>query len=362
MFSLRLVPPPPPPTHTHSFRSVSHSLLSSASFPSSSSSSFFLSFFRFLPFLLHWLFLPYIHLPLVASSFRVGFSFLLRSFLVLFFFSASFFVFRLSFFFTMFSLAFRSSGFFLRLGVCFLSPLILSPFRLSSSTVCSSDSSIFFFRSPFTCHSLSRCSSLFFSSAFRRGCSFLFFASLFRGSPPLLTIAGIPPCLLASLSFGSLRVCFSSSVPDALRLLRLFTFSSRLLLYGWSSSFSTVAQLCFVLFCCPFFLVARMPGGLLHVKCLIPSPSWVFPLCWSPCFWVVYPVVFAYACRFLFGSSGFMFCSRGGGRIVHSSVRIPGVHSLFDCASRGFLLLLSPFGFVCFLRLLLASLCRDGFS
>ena len=177
----------------------------------------------------------------------------------------------------MFSLAFHSSGFFMRSGVCFLSSLLLSPFRLFSSAVCSSDSSLFLFHSPFACHSLSRYSSLPFLRFLAVGCVcvcvcyFLFFAHLFRGSPPLLPVADIPPCPVASFSFGSLHVCSSVSVPHALRLLWLFPFSSCLLTCRLSSSFA-FAQLYFGWFCCLFLLVARVYGSFLCGRCLLLPP------------------------------------------------------------------------------------------
>ena len=85
-----------------------------------------------------------------------------------------------------------------------------------------------------------------FPSLFWRGHSLLFFASLFRGYPPFLPIANIPPCPVASFSFGYVRACFSASVPHAFRLLQLFPFSSCLLTCGLSTSFSAVAQVCFI--------------------------------------------------------------------------------------------------------------------
>ena len=236
--------------------------LSSAPLPSSSFSYFFL----FLPFLLYWLLLPSL-LPLVASSFCLGFSFLLRSFLFFFF---LLFLFRIpSFFaFSLFSLAFCSSGFLFQSGFCFY----FASFSFSAVFLCgfSSVSSLFLFCSPFACRSLFCCSSLFLSSTFSVGVFPSLLCFLVPGfSSLLLAIAGIPPCPVDSSSFGSLRVCFSASVPDAFHLLRLFPFSSCRLTCGLSSSFSTVAQLYFVLFCCLFLLVARIHGSFLSVRCLL---------------------------------------------------------------------------------------------
>ena len=118
-------------------------------------------------------------------------------------------------------------------------------------------------------------------------------------------------------SFSSLRICFSASVVHALRLLRLFPFSSCLLpsplLLNCVSSGSVVSS--FLLPTSLSFLGVSAAFVTLLQGCL--------PGCVHLCG------------LFLFGSTGFLFCYRKGGGeggIVHSSVRIPGVYSLSDCA------------------------------
>ena len=126
-------------------------------------------------FVVFFLFLSFLSFPplLASSPFppSSGCLFLLSR---LFFpspvFSSFLFLFRiLSFFaFSLFSLAFRSSGFLFQSGFCFY---FASSFSFSAVFLCgfSSGSSLFLFRSPFTCRSLFRCSSLSLSSAFSVG-------------------------------------------------------------------------------------------------------------------------------------------------------------------------------------------------
>ena len=299
------------------FSSMSTSPLSSAHFPSFSFSYFSL----FLLFLLRRLFLPYLVLSLVASSFRIGFSFLLKSFPFLFF-LLFLSVFRLSFLFPSVSVVFHSAGFFIRSGVCFLSPRLLSPLRLFSSAGSSSVLLLFLVRYDRYPLAPVPLPLLFLLPLLRywRGGILSLLRFLVPGffSPP--SSCGSSSWLVPSF-FGPsaliIRFCSACSSPFAVVLLFVLP-SSLWVFFLLIRCRSPICRLVLLsLFLLPACLIASLAGGVFFSLSFCLGVSAALVTLFRGCL------------------SGGVCFRRMGARLVLSHVRFLGYFSI-RCALRGF--------------------------